>query len=95
MVSAHKVLNEVVHELRIVLLSPSLGTPDDLRSLLNLARAAVDAADGHLPNEQVLAAPLHWTTLARLGLEETPGHVVADKVGEASKVAEAQQLRPA
>jgi hypothetical protein len=86
MVSAHTVLNEVVYELRVVLQSPSLGTPDDLRSLLNLARIAVDAADGHLPNEQVLAAPLHWTTLARLGLER--GEPSVDQSGNVGKASD-------
>jgi len=68
MASAQHVLKEAVHEARLILSSPSLGTPDDIRSLLRLAEAALDAGDGDLPNDAVLAAPLHATTLARLGL---------------------------
>lgn len=68
MASAQHVLNEAVHEAKLLLLSPSLGTTEDLRSLLRLAEAALDAGDGDLPNDAVLAAPLHATTLARLGL---------------------------
>ena len=47
---------------------PSLGTPQRVRSLLQLAMAALDAGDGDVPTEEVLAAPLHWTSLTRLGL---------------------------
>jgi hypothetical protein len=68
MASAHKVLKEAVHEAKLILSSPTLGTREDLRSLLRLAQTAVEAGDGDVPNEQVLAAPLHWTGLARLGL---------------------------
>ena len=68
MASAHHVLKEAVHEARLLLSSPSLGTPDDIRSLLRLAEAALDAGDGDLPNDAVLAAPLHATTLTRLGV---------------------------
>ena len=68
MASAHEVLKEAVHEAKLMLSSPALGTSDDVRSLLRLAQTAVDAADGNVPNEQVLAAPLHWTSLTRLGL---------------------------
>jgi hypothetical protein len=68
MASAHEVLKEALHEARLILRSPTLGTREDLRSLLRLAQTAADAGDGDVPNEQVLAAPLHWTGLTRLGL---------------------------
>jgi hypothetical protein len=68
MASAQQVLQETVHEATLLLSAPSLGTTDHIRSLLRLAQAALDAGDGELPNEQVLAAPLHWTSLMRLGL---------------------------
>jgi hypothetical protein len=70
MASAHHVLKEAVHEARLLLSSPSLGTPDDIRSLLRLAEAALDAGDGDLPNDAVRAAPLHATTLTRLGVAQ-------------------------
>jgi hypothetical protein len=68
MASAHQVLQETVQETRLLLSYPSLGTPERVRSLLQLALAALDAGDGDVPNEEVLAAPLHWTSLTRLGL---------------------------
>jgi hypothetical protein len=68
MASAQHVLKEAVHEAKLLLSSPSLGTSNDIRSLLHLAQAALDAGDGDLPNDAVLAAPLHTTTLTRLGL---------------------------
>jgi hypothetical protein len=70
MASAQHVLKEAVHEARLLLLSPSLGSPDDIRRLLHLAEAALDAGDGDLPNDAVLAAPFHPTTLTRLGLAQ-------------------------
>jgi hypothetical protein len=68
MASAHQVLQETVHEAKLLLSSPSLGTAEHLRSLLGLAQKALEAGDGDVPNEEVLAAPLHWTSLTRLGL---------------------------
>ena len=68
MASAHEVLKETVHEAKLLLSSPALGTLDDVRSLLRLAQTAAAAEGGDVPNEQVLAAPLHWTSLTRLGL---------------------------
>jgi hypothetical protein len=68
MASAHQVLQETVQEAKLLLSSPSLGTPENLRSLLRLAQKALDAGDGDVANEEVLAAPLHWTSLTRLGL---------------------------
>lgn len=66
--SAQRVLKEAVHEARLLVSAPSLGTPEDIRSLLRLAEAALDAGNGDLPTAQVLAAPLHPTSLERLGL---------------------------
>jgi hypothetical protein len=68
MASGHEVLKEAVHEARLILMSPSLGTRDDLKSLLRLAQAALEAGDGDVPNEQVLKARLHPMCLMRLGL---------------------------
>jgi hypothetical protein len=68
MASAHEVLKETVNEAKLLLSSPALGTLDDIRSLLRLAQTAVDAEGGEVANDQVLAAPLHWTSLTRLGL---------------------------
>ena len=65
---APSVLKEAVHEVRLLLSAPSLGTSEDVRKLLGLAQAALDAGEGGLPVAQVLAAPLHPTSLERLGL---------------------------
>jgi hypothetical protein len=69
MASAHRVLQETIREANLLVSSPSLGTPETVRSLLKLAEAAVDAGEGDVPNEVVLAAQLHWTSLERLGLD--------------------------
>ncbi len=68
MTPAHSVLKEAVHEARLLVSTPSLGTPEDVRKLLGLAQAALEAGEGELPVAQVLAAPLHPTSLERLGL---------------------------
>jgi hypothetical protein len=66
--SAPEVLKETMREANLLISSPSLGTPENIRALLRLAETALDAGDGGIPNQEVLAAPLHWTSLGRLGL---------------------------
>jgi hypothetical protein len=66
MASAREVLDATVRE--AALLANTEATIDQVRPLLNLARDALDAGDGELPDEQVRESGIHPSVLTRLGI---------------------------
>lgn len=66
MANARIVLEEAVKE--AALLANSGGSLEELQELANLARTALAAGDGEVPDEVVRDGGLHGAALQRLGL---------------------------
>ncbi len=70
MAYAPDVLKQSIHDARLLVAAPSLGGPDDLRSLLSLAQSALAAGAGEIPDSEVRNAGLHSATLELLGVSD-------------------------
>jgi hypothetical protein len=66
MANARAVLEVAIDE--AALLANTGGTLDQIRPILNLARTALHAGDGEVPDEEVRQSGLRPTEIERIGL---------------------------